>query len=350
MINSKIYIIPESIQLLKISDNEYFGSKYKDYISNSRLALINPDQDGSPELYKEGLGANQILSDAFYLGSAIHSIILQKEDYQIVTNVDKPSGKMFFAIEDIIEHRRNNKSIYESIKLATENVGYFKDKLDSINKKSGKSNVRTIIENSYDYYKHKYINPNTHDSKNRELIFLDSYNRYRAFECIKAIKASDDAMKILNPVGFMETPLTSNEDTFICDILVKLENGQEITLPIKSKIDNWTLDLENDILTLNDLKTTSKTLDTFKESFTKYHYSRQIGMYFWILNEYIKHNYTKSFKKFTNIIVVEKSKPFNCGVFKINANHVSSGFKEFKELITRVAYCELNGYENGYEL
>ena len=38
----------------KMSDEEYFSSKYTNYISNSRLKLINPNQNGSPSKYKEG--------------------------------------------------------------------------------------------------------------------------------------------------------------------------------------------------------------------------------------------------------------------------------------------------------
>lgn len=47
-------IIPilESATKELISDEIYFSSRYKNYISNSRLGLINPSQDGSPFKYK----------------------------------------------------------------------------------------------------------------------------------------------------------------------------------------------------------------------------------------------------------------------------------------------------------
>lgn len=35
----------ESVRREKISDQEYFSQEYSDYISNSRLKLINPEQD-----------------------------------------------------------------------------------------------------------------------------------------------------------------------------------------------------------------------------------------------------------------------------------------------------------------
>ena len=42
----KITPLIETIEYLDISDEEYFGDAYSDYISNSRLKLINPEQGG----------------------------------------------------------------------------------------------------------------------------------------------------------------------------------------------------------------------------------------------------------------------------------------------------------------
>ena len=52
----KLTPLMETIHFVEMSDEEYFSEKYADYISNSKLALINPEQDGSPEIYLEGLG------------------------------------------------------------------------------------------------------------------------------------------------------------------------------------------------------------------------------------------------------------------------------------------------------
>lgn len=43
--NVKLTPLLHTVQRLKISDEEYFSSKYRKYISNSRLKYINPDQD-----------------------------------------------------------------------------------------------------------------------------------------------------------------------------------------------------------------------------------------------------------------------------------------------------------------
>ena len=41
----KLSTVLESVYRSKISDAEYFSSSYSNYISNSRLKYINPEQD-----------------------------------------------------------------------------------------------------------------------------------------------------------------------------------------------------------------------------------------------------------------------------------------------------------------
>ena len=45
----------DTLHLQKISDEVYFSERYVNYISNSRLSLINPDQDNDPKAFFEGL-------------------------------------------------------------------------------------------------------------------------------------------------------------------------------------------------------------------------------------------------------------------------------------------------------
>ena len=68
LLEIKISPILESLQLLKIPDSKYF-EEYSNYISNSRLGLINPEQDGSPEKFFAGF--KPIYSAAFDLGRKI---------------------------------------------------------------------------------------------------------------------------------------------------------------------------------------------------------------------------------------------------------------------------------------
>ena len=58
----------DTLRVQKIDDSEYFSEKYNGYISNSRLSLINPEQDNDPEAFFEGLGKHNKYSDALIFG------------------------------------------------------------------------------------------------------------------------------------------------------------------------------------------------------------------------------------------------------------------------------------------
>ena len=72
----KLSPVLESVYRSKISDAEYFSSSYSNYISNSRLKYINPDQGGSPSLYNNGIENKS--TNSLELGTAIHELFLLK--------------------------------------------------------------------------------------------------------------------------------------------------------------------------------------------------------------------------------------------------------------------------------
>ena len=58
----------DTLYLEKISDAEYFSEKFSNYISNSRLGLIIPEQDNDPKAFFEGLCKHSKYSDALIFG------------------------------------------------------------------------------------------------------------------------------------------------------------------------------------------------------------------------------------------------------------------------------------------
>lgn len=50
---SDFQVIPilNSIKRVEMDDETYFSTTYKDCVSNSRLSLVNPEQDGSGKKY-----------------------------------------------------------------------------------------------------------------------------------------------------------------------------------------------------------------------------------------------------------------------------------------------------------
>ena len=66
----KLEPLIDTLRIEKIDDKIYFTSSvYKNRISNSRLSLLNPNQDGTPEKFFSGF--KQSFNASFALGKFI---------------------------------------------------------------------------------------------------------------------------------------------------------------------------------------------------------------------------------------------------------------------------------------
>ena len=124
----KLRPLVETLRILDISDDEYFGNGYRDYISNSRLKYINPEQGGSPKLYFEGI--KTIYSDSLVFGSAVHELILQPNDFVLVESVDRPTAKAGFMADELYPTFCKNGVVTEDdIIAASDKIDYYKGKM-----------------------------------------------------------------------------------------------------------------------------------------------------------------------------------------------------------------------------
>lgn len=338
---NEIKIIPDltSVERKKISDKEYFSNEYKDYISNSRLGLINPEQDGSPNKYWEGLKEDKTTS--LNLGSYIHELVLQKNSFYLVENLDMPPGKLGLVIDQIKFFRKQGFSIMDSINHASNIVHYYENNLTP-------KRIKKIISEGLNYY------------INSEKYYQDEYaliptkkDRNIVIDCVNNINNNRQIQNLLNPIDVWGDEILSyNEDAFFINFLAT-HNDKSCILKFKMKADNWTIDLDEKIITLNDLKTTSHQLDQFMQSsYNYYHYSRQFSCYLYILLRFCEKEYgynSNEWKYKCNVIVSETRNLHNCTIFPITQELLDAGKKEFCKLLKMVAYCELYGYSNDYE-
>lgn len=258
----------DTIQLLDISDEEYFGNGYTDYISNSRLKLINPDEGGNPEIYKEGLRIHNKYSDSLYFGSAVHQMILQPEEFHIAEEVNRPTAKAGFMADELYPYFiKNGAVMVDEIIAASDKIGYYKDKLDD-------NKIDALRIKCEDYFQQRK------NYENQELtstpIYLDQTSRFKLKECLDSVKKNKHIQSLLHPKDFFEAPIVMNEVTLLMDVAVTIDDNLVI-LNLKAKLDNFTFDKNDLTLNLNDLKTTGHYLTKFEESFYKYHYHRQMG-------------------------------------------------------------------------
>lgn len=325
----------DSVWKEKISDQEYFSNKYSNYISNSRLKLINPNQEGSPSKYKIGFTGENTIS--LSVGSACHELLLQKDMFTLSPDIGKPSAKLGLVIDEIFKLRKKNLPIYSCILEACERVHYYELVLTP-------SRIKSIIKEGLQYY------INLKSIVDNNTIILSSKDRNTVQNCIDNLKSNRQVNSLLYPTDIFGDPIsTYNEEAFFIDLNASYQNKQCV-LKLKMKADNWTIDPENKVITLNDLKTTGHLLRQFMgDSFVKFHYSRQFAMYLWILLRYCEKEYGYSKDEWTvkcNVIVVETTADNSVGVFPINGELLEQGRKEFCRLLKMVAYCEMNDYSD----
>ena len=334
----KIFPIIDSVYREKISDKEYFSEKYKDYISNSRLGLINPEQGGNPDKY--WLGFNEDKTASLNLGSFIHCLVLQPDEFYLVKDLDKPSSKLGMVIDEIKSFRKQGFTIYDSVIHACNVVHYYENSITN-------NRIKKIISSGFSYY----IN-NKYENDERALI-PTSKERKVVESCVSNLTANKQIQNLLKPIDIWGDEILSfNEDAFFIDF--NATHGENsCILKFKMKADNWTIDLENKIITLNDLKTTSHKLDQFMTtSFKYYFYQRQFALYLFVILRYCEkeYGYNKDEWKYKcNVIVSETTGDNQCTIFPISQDLLELGRQEFCKLLKMVAYCEMYGYSNDYE-
>ena len=337
-------IIPDinSIRNIEMSDETYFSSDYRKYASNSGLSNINPKQGGSPEKF---CNPPHLDTTSLIVGTAVHEILLQPESFVLGPNLGKPSAKLGKVIDAIWVNRKNGDSIYDSIHKACREIDYF---VNSIDKK-----ISLILEKGFDYYK-KLATPRWKKEGVEEVMLCDKdYNIVS--KCLESCYNNSVIMNKLHPLNIYGEKIESNcEDALFIDFIITYKDKQCARIPFKLKIDNWTIDPDEKLIVLNDLKTTSKPLNWFLNhdygSFVHYHYYRQMYCYMYILWLYCQKKYGASketgWKSECNILAVQTTEDCESRCFNIGDTWLKMGKVEWEMLMKRVAAYKIFGWEN----
>ena len=325
---SEIEIIPllDTLQILDISDEEYFGPNYKEYISNSRLSYINPEQGGSYELYLENPKKE---SSSLLLGSAVHCLTLQPNDFLLVDTVDRPTAKAGL-MADVLYKANGSMPVKDEIIAASNKVNYYKDKMDD-------KKIDDLLAKCTNYWRNRALfEHNYKDSK--ELIYLDLKNREILKSCLNSINGCKEIQSLLYPEYIVEKPISLNEQAILIDFELRFPDGYSTIIKFKAKLDNFTIEPDDNLVTLNDLKTTGHVISEFQGSFEKYHYYRQMGVYSYLLSFVIKKYYNVSnFSMKANMLLVSTVPDYGAGVYSVSKKELLRGFEEFKKLLRMAA-------------
>lgn len=336
---SEIKLTPllDTLQLIKISDAEYFSPKYGECISNSRLGLLNPRQGGSPESFFTGFKDEGFIS-SLVIGSAVHELVLQNESFELAPALGKPTAKMGAMADELypvwLEHPIRTSDITE----ASNKINYYKGKLTP-------DRIKQINEQCIPYWKaRKKLVSNS----NKELIYLDDKSRDTVYNCVEALTNNPQVQELLHPSGLIDAPISLNENALLLDVQAECPNGKTFIMHLKAKLDNFTIDLESDTVVVNDVKTIGKVVSEIDSNISKYHYSRELAMYLFLLRLYVIKEYgIENPTMKANYLVVSTVPQYYTKVRAMTKKECYAGLHEFRTLLRYAAYQI--GY-NGYSL
>ena len=328
----KITPLLDSLKLENIDDDTYFGSKYKNRLSNSRLGLLKTK---GVKAFFEGLKSEY--SSSFDFGSHLHELYLQPDSFKLIP-VYKPTAKAGL-LADYLYSSEGIIPTDDDIKSASYKVGYYKDKLTP-------NRLVEFRKKAEPYWRDRYLyekdNPPI-EGENR--IYTDENSYQTLCNCLSSLNDNTDIYKLIHPDSIVNPVYSANEHTILIDIQVEIPGHEPVIYPFKSKLDNFTIDKDISTITVNDLKTTSRPVDMF--DLTYFSYQRELAIYSWLL-KFCSEKYfglaNPTIKG--NFFVVSTVPPNDTAIYPMTPQLFKSGFEEFKYLLRIVAYYNIiEGYE-----
>lgn len=329
----KIKPILDSLKLEDISDSEYFSEKFSTYISNSRLQKLKTD---GAEAFFAGL--KSVYSPSFETGGLIHTIVLQGDDYEVVNGVFKPTAKAGLMAEALYKSDGTIPTDHE-IKVMSKKIGYYKDTFTS-------NRLNEFKAKAEPYWRDRFLYEQNNPIKegDKERIYTDVKNFELLNNCTRTLSQNVEIQKLLHPEGLIETPIIGNERTILMDISMEVPGYDAKIYKLKAKLDNFSINKEENVITVNDLKTTSRPATIFDPTY--YSYQREIAFYSWLLklaaNKFfgVTNAVTKG-----NFLVVSTIPEYETSVYPMTAKLFMSGWKEALYLLKVVAYLNIvKGY------
>lgn len=324
-----------------MDDSTYFSSKYREYISNSRLKYINPSEGGGPSIYKD---PPHLTTQSLSIGSSVHELLLQPDSFVLAPKMGKPTAKLGQVADYVYNHRKDDVPIEETIRKASRVVGYYVNQINS--------KIPSVIEKCTPYW-NKLDEPRWVKNGVEEIILSDpDYDVVSG--CLQSCFDNKQIMEKLHPTDMFGDPIESyNEIAFFIDFLVTYKGKQCTTLKFKMKADNYTVNPEEKLITLNDLKTSSKPAAWFMNeeygSLVHYHYYRQLALYNWILWLYCAKHYgatkEQGWKSEANFLVVQTCPEYSSKCYNLNNYWLKKGFAEGQELLKRIAAYQMFGWK-----
>lgn len=334
----KLTPLLETLKLEKIDDATYFSKKYSGYVSNSRLGLINPYQNGSVEQFFQGF--TSFSTSSLQIGTAVHSLCLQPEYFELSEDIGKPTAKLGSIADALYPVFISKEITKKDVIEASNKVDYYKGKITD-------DRYNAIINSCTNYWEAR-AKKELNLEQDKEIIYLDSKSLEISKSCIDSVNNNKQIQEKLHPKGVLEDAISENEQAILLDVQVECPNGNSFLLHLKSKLDNYTIDVETNTICVNDIKTVGKPVNAIEDNISRFHYHREFAFYLYLLKLCAEKYYNITDPKIqANYLVVSTIPNFYSKVRPVTYQEIRAGFHEFKTLLKYVAYNI--GYK-GYSL
>ena len=331
---NKIKITPllDTLKLENISDEEYFSEKYNGFISNSRLGILK--RSGVKAFFE---GIKNEYNPSFQFGSNLHALYLQPESFELIESVFKPTAKAGLMADALY---KNDGTIPtdDEIKSMSYIIGYYKDKLTP-------NRLKEFKDKAEPYWRDRFVYEQNNPIQEKTRIYTDEKSIGLINCCLESINNNKEFNKLIHPEGITEDPYSNNEQTILLDIKAEIPEYESKIFRLKAKLDNFTIDKEENIITINDLKTTSKLANEFDPTF--FSYQREIASYSWLLKLCSEKFFDLNSPIINgNFLVVSTIPNFNSLVYPMTKKLFDTGWKEYIYLLKTIIYYSIvEGYE-----
>lgn len=266
--------------------------------------------------------------------SAVHELVLQPEYFELVETINRPTGKPGF-ISDIV-YKKTVLPTDEELIAAAKEVDYYGGNLNAIQMKELKAKVLPYCEQRMNY-EARYTG-------DKELIFLGEAMREKVKACVSNLLENTEIYSLLHPTGLLTNPISENEQAILVDLDVDVEGHEPIVLKLKAKLDNFTIDKENNKLIINDIKTHGRKIGEFGDAVNNWRYMREMAVYATLLNLVAKKFYGMDKTDIeANFLVVSTIPPYYTKVHRLRREDFLIGVEEFQRLLKMVAYYTCYG-------
>lgn len=294
-------------------------------ISNSNIGwFIN---NGPAYLYRMLHGLEQgATGPQLAKGTMIHEYLLQPDEFYkdyICYKGEKPKSDKQSKFADLIVN---------SLEIMPENA--YLSAYKACYSVTGKSDEKILLEAKElastlkDYIDFK--------KNNSDKIMISEYDEDMLASLKFNIENHKLANKLLRPVGTVDGVETHHEFHINWDFIKSYyydDCNEDISIKCKSLLDSFTIDYNNKVVTLMDLKTTTH-ISKFETSVNQYDYTRQLAFYIRAIKWYMENElkldpHIWSFKCY--IIAMDSIKSHEVRVFEFNKEDLEKANKEIND-------------------